>query len=44
MEFLKNEVGFNFNIKDRWGKTPLDEAIRIGNEAVIKLLKEDEKV
>ncbi|KAL4577957.1 hypothetical protein LXL04_014072 [Taraxacum kok-saghyz] len=36
------DAGANVLLKDRWGNTPLDEARLIGNEVLMKLLKEEE--
>jgi len=38
VEFLRDEVGFNFNLQDRWGQTPIDEAKRLGSPEVISVL------
>lgn len=38
MEFLKEEVDVNFNVKDRWGRTPLDEAKALNNGEMLHLL------
>lgn len=38
IEFLRDEVTFNFTIKDRWGKTPLDEARDANQTEIIEIL------
>lgn len=40
LEFLKEEAAFNFNTKDRWGRTPLKEAFEIKHPEVLGLFSE----
>jgi lysophospholipase len=40
LEFLKEEAAFNFNTKDRWGRTPLTEAFEIKHPEVLGLFSE----
>lgn len=40
IEFLKEEAAFNFNTKDRWGRTPLNEAFELKNPEVLQLFAE----
>jgi len=40
LEFLKEEAAFNFNTKDRWGRTPLSEAFEIKHPEVVGLFSE----
>lgn len=40
IEFLKEEAAFNFNTKDRWGRTPLKEALELKNPEVLQLFAE----
>lgn len=39
LEYLLQQDGVEVNIKDRWGGTPLDDAIRFGNADSVKLLQ-----
>lgn len=39
VEFLLNDCGVAYNVRDRWGNTPLDEATSFGHITVIDLLK-----
>jgi hypothetical protein len=41
---LKEDVQFNFNVKDRWGKTPVDEAVELGNAVIMQILGVDKKI
>jgi len=36
--FLKEETSFNFGLKDRWGKTPLDEAKHFNYVKIVEYL------
>jgi len=38
VEFMKEEVDLNFNVKDRWNRTPLDEAKALNNAELLNLL------
>uniref|UniRef100_H3D4X1 glutaminase n=1 Tax=Tetraodon nigroviridis TaxID=99883 RepID=H3D4X1_TETNG len=38
--FLTNTCKVNPNIRDRWGNTPLDDALQFGHEVVVSVLKE----
>lgn len=35
---MKEEANYNFAVKDRWGKTPIDEAKEQGNVVIMELL------
>jgi lysophospholipase len=36
--FLKYQVHFNFQLRDRWQRTPLDEARMLKSEEVVEIL------
>eukprot|EP01017_Pseudomicrothorax_dubius_P010980 TRINITY_DN14011_c0_g1_i2.p1 TRINITY_DN14011_c0_g1~~TRINITY_DN14011_c0_g1_i2.p1 ORF type:complete len:149 (+),score=26.17 TRINITY_DN14011_c0_g1_i2:101-547(+) len=38
LKFLKEETSFNFNLTDRWGKTPIDEAMSLEKPARREIL------
>lgn len=38
LEFLRDEVSFNFSATDRWGKTPLDDAVTFKKLEAIEIL------
>lgn len=38
VRFLKEETDFNFNCKDIWGKTPLDDAKILNDQEIIDML------
>lgn len=40
VEFLVNKCKVPTNTKDRWGKTPINEAETFGHTKVVKFLKE----
>ena len=35
---MREEVDLNFNVKDRWNRTPLDEAKALNNAEILNLL------
>lgn len=39
VEFLLKQCHVPYDIRDRWGKTPLEEALTFGHTAVIELLQ-----
>lgn len=39
VEFLLKQCHVPYDIRDRWGKTPLEEALAFGHTAVIELLQ-----
>lgn len=39
VEFLLKQCHVPYNIRDRWGKTPLEEALAFGHTAIIELLQ-----
>lgn len=39
VEFLLKQCHVPYDVRDRWGKTPLEEALMFGHTAVIELLQ-----
>ncbi len=39
MKILVEEGGADINVRDRWSKTPLDEAVRVGATPVVDFLR-----
>mmetsp|Transcript_32608 Transcript_32608/g.29465 ORF Transcript_32608/g.29465 Transcript_32608/m.29465 type:complete len:96 (-) Transcript_32608:179-466(-) len=37
IKFLKENTSYNFNTKDRWGKTPIDEAKELKDVEMLKV-------
>lgn len=46
VNFLLSQCKVPFDVKDRWGNTPMKEATQFGHNAVIEFLKlwEEEKI
>ncbi|KAI2661740.1 Glutaminase kidney isoform, mitochondrial [Labeo rohita] len=44
VKFLTHTCKVNPNAKDRWGNTPLDDAMQFGNTAVVKVLQEYQSI
>ena len=40
VSFLLNQCNVPRDIRDRWGKSPLEEAIRFGHSDIIEILKD----
>lgn len=38
LQYLQSVPGMTFNVYDRWGATPVDYAVRCGNDAAVALL------
>jgi len=38
VEFLKVQAKFDFTVKDRWDQTPLDDAIRVNDRNIIRIV------
>jgi ankyrin repeat protein len=39
VKILVEEGGADINVRDRWSKTPLDEAVRVGATPVVDFLR-----
>uniref|UniRef100_A0A673MTR0 glutaminase n=1 Tax=Sinocyclocheilus rhinocerous TaxID=307959 RepID=A0A673MTR0_9TELE len=44
VKFLTHTCKVNPNAKDRWGNTPLDDAMQFGHNAVVKVLQEYQSI
>ncbi|XDV49168.1 hypothetical protein PO909_018469 [Leuciscus waleckii] len=44
VKFLTDTCKVNPNAKDRWGNTPLDDAMQFGHNAVVKVLQEYQSI
>lgn len=43
VEFLLNKCNVPHDVRDRWGRTPLDDATQFGHKGVVELLKNVKK-
>ncbi|XP_036435137.1 glutaminase liver isoform, mitochondrial [Colossoma macropomum] len=44
VKFLTGTCRVNPHVKDRWGNTPLDDAMQFGHESVVEVLKEYQRI